>query len=62
MFMPFPNPVISLETINCGKLKDAHWIVAPITMIDVPVKIVLFRPSQLPSQMVATAPKKHPKV
>jgi hypothetical protein len=33
-----------------------------MTMIKEPVKIVRLRPSMLPSQMVATAPKKHPRV
>jgi hypothetical protein len=35
---------------------------APITMITLPVIMVLFRPSMLPNQMVATAPKKQPNV
>lgn len=35
---------------------------APIIMIVLPVMMVRFRPSMFPSHIVATAPKKQPRV
>lgn len=62
VFMPFPNPVIHLPTIICGSPKELACNVAPTIIIELPTKIVLFLPSVLPNQIVATAPKKQPRV
>lgn len=59
---PLPKPVINLPTINWAREKDEHCRVAPTTMIAEPMKIIFLRPSQSPSQMVAIAPTKHPRL
>lgn len=60
--IPLPNPVSNREAMSWPRLKDEHCIAAPTIIIQLPVNIVFFRPSMLPSQMVAIAPKKQPKV
>jgi len=62
VFIPFPNPVIRRAAMSCPRLKEEHCNAAPITMITEPTKIVRFLPRKLPSQIVATAPKKQPRV
>lgn len=53
---------MSRAGMSCPMLKEVHCRIAPTTMIEVPTKMVRFLPSQLPSQMVAHAPKKQPNV
>lgn len=62
MGSPLPNPVINRAAMSCPRLYEEHWRAAPTTMIEDPMKIVRFLPRILPSQIVATAPKKHPRV
>jgi hypothetical protein len=61
-YIPLPNPVIHRPTMSSGNEKAAVCRMAPMIMMTEPMKIVRLRPSMLPSQIVATAPKKHPSV
>lgn len=57
-----PNPVSRREAMSCPRLKDEHWIAAPTIMMLEPMIIVRLRPKRLPSQIVAQAPMKQPRV
>lgn len=60
--MPFPNPVMRRAGMSCPSEKEDAWIVAPITIMQEPIKIVRLRPRMFPTKIVKSAPKKHPRV
>jgi len=51
-----------LPIIKCSRVVALAIRMAPTTMIEVPRRIMRLRPRGLPMKIVATAPKKHPKL